>query len=344
MLRLSVVVPVYNGSATIQRCLTALVSQQPAEVIVVDDGSTDATPKLAARFPARLLSTQGPGGPARARNLGAAAASGDLLTFIDADVEAHPDTLEKIRAAFETRPDLHALIGSYDDAPDDRSAISLFKNLLHHYVHQQAKTQASTFWGACGAVRRETYLRLGGMNETYDRPSIEDIEFGYRLRQAGLLCELRKDVQVKHLKRWTLRSLIRTDFLHRAIPWTQLMLRTNRFPADLNFSPTQKAATILAWLGIGGLMLTPFFPAALAATALSALAYLWLNRRLYRFLAERGGVRFLLAAIPLHFLYSAYCALGFVLGLGAHLLHTLTGTQPVFRSSLQTETEIAPST
>src|SRR6185295_15988203 len=185
--------------------------------------------------------------------------------FIDADVVVRKDGLEKIVAAFAKAPDLHALMGSYDSDPSERSLSSRYKNLFHHYVHQHGRERALTFWAGCGAVRRLTYLKLGGMNEAYDRPSIEDIELGYRLYQAGFRCELRKDVQATHLKRWTLRTLIRTDLFCRAIPWTELMLRLRLYPDDLNFSYAQKISTLLAltlpWAAVASF----FNRAALAA-------------------------------------------------------------------------------
>jgi GT2 family glycosyltransferase len=69
---------------------------------------------------------------------------------------------------------------------------------------------------------------LQGFNLSYGRPSIEDIEFGYRLRRVGYNIRLEKSLQVKHLKRWTGWSLVRTDFLNRALPWSLLILREGR--------------------------------------------------------------------------------------------------------------------
>jgi GT2 family glycosyltransferase len=142
------------------------------------------------------------GGPAKARNLGAQASHGDILFFMDADVTLAPDTLEQVLAAFDTQPQIAALIGSYDDAPGAPNFLSQYKNLFHHYTHQRGCEEASTFWGACGAVRREVFSAVGGFDEAYRYPSIEDIELGYRLKRAGHSIHLCKQVQVKHLKRW----------------------------------------------------------------------------------------------------------------------------------------------
>src|SRR5688500_9787763 len=100
---LSVVIPVRNGGDTLLECLEALTAstRRPDEVIVVDDASTDASGQIARRFGAQVLEFQDrPHGPASARNRGAAAAWGDILVFIDADILLHPEALEGIEQIF----------------------------------------------------------------------------------------------------------------------------------------------------------------------------------------------------------------------------------------------------
>lgn len=80
-----------------------------------------------------------------------------------------------------------ALIGSYDDDPKSPDFISQYRNLMHCSVHQTGRSEASTFWSGCGAIRREVFLESGGFDETYVRPAIEDIELGYRLTRS-LVC------------------------------------------------------------------------------------------------------------------------------------------------------------
>ena len=138
-MRLSVIVPVYNGGDGLGRCLLGLAaSLRPAdEVILVDDCSTDGSPDIAAAHGARVLSTEnGPRGPAHARNRGAKVATGDVLVFVDADVVVHADTLGRMEAILAGEPDVQALFGSYDDHPPGPGLASRYKNLQHHYVHQ----------------------------------------------------------------------------------------------------------------------------------------------------------------------------------------------------------------
>jgi hypothetical protein len=121
-------------------------------------------------------------------------------------------------------------------------------------MHQTGKAEASTFWAGTGAVRRVAFERVGGFDEQrFPRPSIEDIELGYRLRQAGYRIFLDKSLQSMHLKQWTLRSVIRTDIIHRAVPWSRLIIESGKGPDDLNLQTSQRVSVVLT--GIGGLLL-----------------------------------------------------------------------------------------
>ena len=107
-------------------------------------GSTDGSAEVAREFGVTVLSTEGRQGPAKARNLGARQARGEILFFLDADVCARPSTLQRVQSSFEEDPALDALIGSYDDAPSSPDFISQYKNLMHCFVHQSGRRSAST--------------------------------------------------------------------------------------------------------------------------------------------------------------------------------------------------------
>lgn len=254
----SIVIPAYNAGDCLDRCLDALARQDtpPAEIIVVDDGSTDGSIDRAAGGGVTVLKTSGRRGPAEARNAGARAAHSQILFFLDADVCAHEDAIGRVAAAFAD-PSIDAVIGSYDDDPSSRDFLSQYKNLMHHFVHQTARSEASTFWSGCGAVRREVFLEFSGFDESYKRPAIEDIELGYRLRKAGRRILLDRDLHVKHLKRWTFWNLVKTDVLDRGVPWTELILRDQNLPNDLNLQISQRISVGLVYLmlGLAGLYL-----------------------------------------------------------------------------------------
>ena len=306
---LSVIIPVYQSAAPLTRCLAGLAvsTTLPLEIVVVDDGSTDASAEVARKGGAIVVRvSDGPRGPAAARNLGAAQARGAILLFLDADVVVHQDTVDRIARCFADHEDVAAVFGSYDDEPDDQAMVSRYRNLLHHYVHQHGAREASTFWAGCGAVRASVFAAVGGFDAGYRRPAIEDIELGARLRAAGHRILLRPDIQVKHLKRWTVAGTVRSDVRDRAIPWTRLILRQARIPRDLNTSARSRLAALAAWVAAASLVMLPFTVFALWILAAALAALVFLNFNLYAFFFRKGGPLFALVSGAMHGLYLLY--------------------------------------
>lgn len=282
------------------------------------DGDADDDAELAESYGARVIRLAMRGGPARARNRGAEIASGDILLLLDADVLVARDTVGTAAAILESEPDLAAVFGSYDDAPGETNFLSQYKNLFHHYVHQTSREEASTFWSGCGAIRRDVFLELGGFEIRHDRPTIEDIELGYRIRRAGYRICLCKTLQVKHLKRWDTASLLRTDFFSRALPWTDLILRDRQLVNDLNLSTGSRVSVILVYGLLAALAASFLWPGFLAIAAAEAGLLLVLNAPLYRFFLRKRGLWFALRTIPWHWFYFAYSGLAFALGILRH--------------------------
>jgi len=349
---ISVIIPVYNGGENFRRCLDALTATGYAnyEIVVVDDGSTDGSAGLAERTGCRVLHTSEPrSGPAVARNLGVQAASGDVVFFVDADVAVRPETVGLVAGTFADDPGLAALFGSYDNAPGAPNFLSQVKNLFHHYVHQHSAEQAASFWSGCGAMRRDVFLRHGGFDtERYRRPCIEDIELGYRVTRSGGRIRLVKALQVKHLKRWTVTSLLRSDILDRGIPWTRLLLREKAFANDLNLQTHNRVSVATTWLLALCLVTGFILPWLWLIAAGAAGLLLALNWPVYRWFAGQRGWPFTLAVIPWHWLYYFYNGVSFAAGLGAHLLDQRAGSgercpanQPAADASQSTDAESA---
>ncbi len=316
-LRVTVIVPVYNGGEKFRQCLLSLKASQPQpnEIIVVADGDTDGSGQMARELGMTVVSLPSPPqGPAKARNIGADAATGDILFFVDADVKIHENCVGILLRFFQENRDVAAVIGSYDETPFETNFLSQYKNLFHHYTHQRACSEASTFWGACGAIPRDIFLSMGGFDERFTRPSIEDIELGYRLRKKGYAIRLLKDLQVTHLKKWALRGLLRTDIFDRALPWTRLMVQEGRIRSDLNL----KIADRISCACVFGLILTvPFaFTNGWAWVGLSFFLslILILNRDLYAYFRQRRGGVFALKSMLFHWFYYFYSGLAFMIG------------------------------
>ncbi len=313
------IIPAHNAEALLPACFDAIRAslRQPDQILLVDDASTDSTASVAASQGATVLRTDRQSGPAIARNLGANAALGDLLFFLDADCLLHPDTLQKAERAFLEDAELAALIGAYDLEPESKAFLSRFRNLMHSYYHHRGKRLASSFWGACGAVRREAFFSVNGFSTAFPRPSIEDIEFGLRLHASGAKIVLDPSMQIKHRKRWTFASMLRTDIRDRAIPWTRLILSRAKMQNDLNTSLGQRLSVFLVLLSPLSAVLD------WRAAAVCLLAVIGLNLPLYRFLARHWNFAAALASIPLHLFYFAYSGLAFGAVVIAHRLRFL---------------------
>jgi len=282
----SVVVPVFNGGDDLDQCLGAVNrSDWPAfECIVVDDASSDQrTAEIARRHRARLEQLEQRRGPALARNAGVMKARGEVIFFTDADVLLHSDALGKAMEALESDPGVAAVFGSYDDTPGHGSLLSRYRNLYHHWNHQIGNEEASTFWTGCGAIRKEVFMEMGGFSSDYERPSIEDIELGYRLREAGYRIRLLKTMFGTHLKHWKFLDMVRTDIFQRGVPWAALLWRYRSAPADLNLNWRARIATVSAALLPVTVLLVLFSAHAKAivptlALLLAALLCSWLTK------------------------------------------------------------------
>jgi len=305
----SIIIPVHNGSQYLTKCLSSLAqsSYGSYEVIVVDDGSTDPSSDIARNHGAIVFKLSDQSGPAAARNFGAKQAKGNIIFFIDSDVVVKEDTVARVVRDFGENPDVVALFGSYDESPEEQGFFSQFKNLQHHFVHQSSRAEASTFWAGCGAIRKEVFDHVGGFDELrYSRPCIEDIELGFRLKRMGYRILLDRELQVKHLKKWTFISLLRTDILDRAIPWSKLILESGKMVSDLNLQPSQKASTFLVGLLIATLFLSFVVPKLIYLVLFLILSIWVINHRLFMFFFRRKGPIFSLLAFAMYLLYYFY--------------------------------------
>ncbi len=278
-LKISIVIPAYNAGEFLDECLDAIerLALPPSELLVIDDGSTDGAIERASQRGVRIISTGGRSGAAAARNLGANATTGDILLFLDADVAAQSDLTERVAAAMAD-PTVDALIGSYDDDPGSRDFLSQYKNLMHCFVHQTARSEASTFWSGCGAIRRSVFMAASGFDVNYKRAAIEDIELGYRLRRDNKNILLDRTLRVKHLKKWTFWNLLKSDVLDRGIPWTEIILRDHHLPNDLNLQISQRVSIGLVYLMVAFTMMRAVRWGGYALVPMFAIIFILLSR------------------------------------------------------------------
>lgn len=321
----SICVPVRDDLPNLRQCLMGLKRQDlsSCEVIVCDDGSN---PPIAPSqlddlgLPFTLLQQKGQG-PSVARNHMAQVARGEYLFFVDADTVAADDLVSTAREIVSEVPGIDAFYGSYDDEPAERSLVSWYRNLLHHHTHQTSASlgeSVTTFWCGCGVVRRLPYLKVGGLSALYDKPSIEDIELGNRLTAHGIKVRVFPELQVKHLKHWTLGTWLYTDLYRRGVPWVRLMRATNSWESQLNFSWSQRLSSLSAVIFAAALPLLLIEPgAALATGAVSLAAFVFLNRGFVALARRKRGIAAAAMIVPLHLIYALVCVSSVCIGLAS---------------------------
>lgn len=323
-LALSVIVPAFQASRTLGASIRSIRESCPAgtEIIVVDDGSFDDTLEIARRFADVVVERPCQAGAARARNDGAQVASGRSFLFVDADVTVNPTAVAGVLAHLDAGAD--AVFGAYEalPPPEVRTFATTYKNLLHHYTHGQAAGPAETFWSGFGAVRRDAFLTVAGFDpKVTTSADVEDIHLGYRLRARGFGIVLDPTLRVLHHKRYTIRDVVRSDVLHRAVPWTRAMLTTRTFHSDLNLRGRSMVAAAVTFAIPSSFALVPLAgpPAAVAGGSL-VLVWLGLHRHVLSYFRRTWSTGGALGSAGMLYLYYVYGVVGTAMGVAAHIL------------------------
>jgi len=229
----SVVIPAYNAAQTLPQTLAALNAAQPPplEVIVVDDGSTDATMRLANDARARVIRLEKNVGAAAAKNRGAQTARGAILFFTDADIVPPRNAIGLIQNALRDAQ-TDGVVGLLDENIPHANWASQFKNLWMNFTYARFADapRIGLFYTSIAAMRRTKFLELDGFDENYRGASIaEDTEFGQRAWGRGARIRLEPPLRVTHLKRYSVASVLREDF-KRAYALTLMRLRKRGEP------------------------------------------------------------------------------------------------------------------
>ena len=210
----SIIIPVYNARNTLGECLSSIVnsSYKHYEIIIVDDGSSDESMKIAAEYSCKILTHEKGKGAAAARNTGVREAKGDILVFIDSDIVIQEDSLEKFADMFAVDEKVSGISGVY-------SVYNRFNNLLSQYKHLVVYYRENI----CGdisedscktafvAFRRDIFDRHS-FDESIENASIEDIEFSRMLISEGYSLKLDKTNEVEHIKKFNIRSFSRNQY------------------------------------------------------------------------------------------------------------------------------------
>ena len=208
--RVSVIVCTRNGAATLAECLTSItrLDYPEFEIIVVDDGSTQDIAGITAKFPEVRCIRQEPQGLSVARNTGAAAASGEILAYTDDDCVVEPSWLIYLSRAFE-RPEVAAAGGpNIPPAPVNRSQACVIAAPGGPAHVLLTDTTAEHIPGCNMAIRRSAFDELGGFRPKYHAAG-DDVDFCWRLLEAGHVIAFNAAAMVWHYRRFTVRAYLR---------------------------------------------------------------------------------------------------------------------------------------
>lgn len=185
----SVIICTYNAGKSIADTLKSVFksSYKNLEVIVIDDASTDNTLDLCKSFPIKIIKLEKNRGPAFSRNVGVRSAKGKIIIFLDSDVIFPPDLFNNMLAYMENQPDI-AGVGTIS------SPFPLNPGFYSRYFALQENQKITQLFGKercvysnfvctrCGCLKNSVFEEIGGFNENYKTPSIEDYDFSMRMK------------------------------------------------------------------------------------------------------------------------------------------------------------------
>ncbi len=317
----SIIIPVRNGGRTLDACLRSLrrSTYKNREIIVVDDHSTDDTPAVAGRHGSRLIRVAEGEGANNARNIGAANAMGEILIFVDSDIMVRRETVVGLVEALEDGI-ADAVVGIYTARHRHETFVSQYKNLWVRYSYMKSPPAIDWLFGSISGIRRDAFQKLGGFNTSLlARHGHDDIELGKRFVQSNLSIALDMDIEVEHLKHYTLSSFIRNEF-DRSVGFAQLATELGETGRSLtrgfvNVSSTFVLSTLFA-------VLLVLLGAGVAADILPSLwllyafgGYLLLNLRFLNYLEQVRGLFAMAAMIPFLVIDHLVCFAGSLVGI-----------------------------
>jgi glycosyltransferase involved in cell wall biosynthesis len=313
----TVIVPNYNHAKSLPLCLNAIRQQTyvPLEVIVVDDRSTDDSVAIARAEGFTVLSTPVNGGPAAARNLGAEAANGEILFFVDSDGALAPDAVATAVAMLQENPELGAVCGIEDADPLIRdSRVEDYRTLQHHYWSIASQGEVSFLFSAMFAIRAKVFAEIGPFNPNLRQT--EEVDYGHRL-SARHPIRSTSAVHGKLDHDEALWPLVRKLF-HRVRCRVPMYARTRRFAQGYE-TPARTYSSVAAVLAVLTTPLALLTPAWLAVSGVLLAVSLVCDARMYRYVHARKGAGFTMFFVGVHLLVNVVIAGAMAVGVAQWL-------------------------
>ena len=288
----SIIVPVYNRAADLARCLEAITGNDPApdQVIVVDDGSTDGSDRVAERFGCEVVRSDHRGA-SFARNLGARTARHELLIFIDSDVEIGARDIGRMVDTL-SEEGVCAAFGVFDPAAKVPNLLGDYNNLTQHFVFARKAGETRLCHTSFFGVHKAAFLSAGGFDDDWGKAVADDVVLGLRLLRDGCRTLCRNDIKVKHHKSMTMRGFLRSRFFY-GYEWARAAYKyrgqvkgSSLTPPDFVNSMRTPVNVLLCSGFATSLAVGPFGYGV--ATAMGAGFVLW-NQGFLRFVTKERG-------------------------------------------------------
>lgn len=327
----TLVIPAHNAESTLEPCLAAVVpllERELSEIVVVNDGSCDRTPEIAARFPVRLIHGSGEG-PGAARNRGWRTSDAGLIWFVDADCVAESDALPRLRAMLEAS-ECAGVGGTYTNGSPD----SLLATLIDEEIavrHRKMGERVDYLATFNVLYRRDALEKVGGFDEQLARA--EDVDLAWRVLRAGGELRFERDSRVAHFHERRLGSYLSTQAANGYWRAWLYGAHPQRAGGDSYSGWLDHLPPALALVALGGLALAPLIGSsspALGAALLATALHAPLALRIGQSHGPRHGVAFALLGA------ARSLARGLGLAAGAIALLRVTGkTRTLRRTDLE---------
>jgi glycosyltransferase involved in cell wall biosynthesis len=315
---ISIIIPLYNAERTLEKCLKAVFDStfQDFEVLVVDDASTDSSIRIAESFHCKVLKLPHNQGPSVARNHGARNAKGDVLLFIDSDIVIQRDTLTLFVDSLKS---YCAVFGIYTQRPGTDGLLTSYQNFYAHKSIKETNELTSMLYSYCVAIRKDIFLEIGGFDETWRRPTFEDVQLGLRLTESGHQIYLNKNIQVVHYANVNMKRFMK-NYFYKSLDLSRLMLSRKQLSInDEGWTNRKNLISLLAGLSVIPFLVSSlFFAWFMLPFFVSLLIFLTLNSDFYKFILREKPVA-LPNAIVLNLMVQFISAMGIITGIANHL-------------------------
>jgi len=247
---ISVIIPTHNAERTLEKCLCSVIQAFPheKEVIVVDDGSTDQTSKIASNFPVKLLQFDENKGVSAAKNYGLAKATGDIVAFLDSDCVVEQNYFVELSLALENAGcNLGGVGGVIHPLENNIISDSFQVRFLGNSPSDDTKIRETDCLGGAAAYLKELLLKFDGFDTNFRGG--EDLDLCIRIRKAGYKLLVVPSARCHHLHPNSLGQLAKKWF------------RYGQFLVDVSLKNNVKKDIVLSWGWVSSCLV--FFPLAL---------------------------------------------------------------------------------